>query len=374
MRLVYLSPVPWASFAQRPHKFVEWFHSRTAGEVLWVDPYPTRFPSLADLRWPYSTDSIDTHTSPAWLQVLRPLALPFEPLPGAGWFNGLFWRSILNEVAHFANHNNCRLVIGKPSLLSLAVLNRLNGVHSVYDAMDEFPAFYRGISRFAMASREMELIRKVDTLWVSSTKLRQSWGELRPDLYVVRNGLDSQKMPTPGKSAVRDFKVFGYVGTIASWFDWAWVVELARSNPKDVVRLIGPTTSPIKFKLPANIELLPACHHEAALNAMLEFNVGLIPFLRNSLTASVDPIKYYEYRALGLPVVSTDFGEMTFRVDERGTFISKSLLDIKRAITKALEFSDDTESVGRFLTENDWGVRFDATQLLDTIIEHDSSR
>ena len=38
MQLVYFSPVPWASYAQRPHKFVEWFHARRVLKVRWVDP------------------------------------------------------------------------------------------------------------------------------------------------------------------------------------------------------------------------------------------------------------------------------------------------------------------------------------------------
>lgn len=44
MQLVYLSPLPWDSFSQRPHQFVEWFHNKHGGEVLWIDPYPTRLP------------------------------------------------------------------------------------------------------------------------------------------------------------------------------------------------------------------------------------------------------------------------------------------------------------------------------------------
>jgi hypothetical protein len=50
MRLIYLSPVAWNSHIQRPHQLVEWFHNETAGEVLWVDPYPTRLPLWRDLR------------------------------------------------------------------------------------------------------------------------------------------------------------------------------------------------------------------------------------------------------------------------------------------------------------------------------------
>lgn len=72
---------------------------------------------------------------------------------------------------------------------------------------------------------------------------------------------------------------------------------------------------------PANIKLLPECSHASAIAAMATFSVGLIPFKLNRLTASVDPIKYYEYRALGLPVLCTRFGEMALRDKEPGVWI-----------------------------------------------------
>ena len=50
MRLVYLSPVPLASFAQRPHHFVQWFHERFDAPVLWIDPTPARLARWSDLR------------------------------------------------------------------------------------------------------------------------------------------------------------------------------------------------------------------------------------------------------------------------------------------------------------------------------------
>ena len=189
MRLVYLSPVPWASFAQRPHKFVEWFHTRTGGQITWVDPYPTRFPGLSDLRRPDQQKATDVRVLPEWLQVLKPLAVPLEPLPGAGWINALSWQPVLNKVARFATGHDTLVVIGKPSLLAVAVLNRLEGVRSVYDAMDEFPAFYKGLSRLAMVRREARLVRRVTVLWVTSTRLEQRWSGLRPDLQRPRRSV-----------------------------------------------------------------------------------------------------------------------------------------------------------------------------------------
>ena len=365
MRLVYLSPVPWSSFAQRPHKFVEWFHSVTVGQVLWVDPYPTRFPLLSDFRRLGAQDSQENCTSPAWLEVIRPSALPIEPLPLSGWVNALMWRKVLEEVDAFSHQQPTLLAIGKPSVLALAVMNRLDAAVSVYDAMDDFPSFYAGLSRMAMRRRERALIGRVTHVLVSSTALMQRWSDVRSDVQLVPNGLDASVLPAPKIGALaRERRVLGYVGTIGPWFDWGWVIHLAKSRPQDVVRLIGPMFTPSPVALPANVEVLPPCAHQEALRAMRDFDVGLIPFKKNDLTASVDPIKYYEYRALGLPVISTDFGEMVFRGGEDGTFLSRGVQDVSELVQSALLYSADIESARRFMVSNTWEARFAAAKII----------
>lgn len=361
-RLIYLSPVPWESFAQRPQKFVEWFHARFGGEVVWVDPYPTRLPRLSDLRRA-NPAKLQGKGHPEWMRVLKPLSLPLEPLPGSGWVNHLFWLPLLTQLERFASQQDTMVVIGKPSLLALATLKRLPQARSVYDAMDEFPAFYSGLSRRAFARREERVVRQVDTLWVTSTRLKRHWSAVRPDLQLLPNAVDDTLLPAPREKVQSPKKVFGYVGTIATWFDWDWVIALALERPQDVIRLIGPVFSPARATLPQNIELLPGCHHEAALQAMLDFDVGLIPFIQNELTASVDPIKYYEYRALGLPVISTKFGEMEFHAHEQGTFIVETLESLGARIESALNFQDDATAAREFAKRNSWRARFDAARI-----------
>lgn len=362
MRLVYLSPVPWESFAQRPHKFVEWFHGRTGEPVLWVEPYPTRFPGLRDLRQSRPTTSVTQQASvPPWLTLLKAGGLPIEPMPASGWLNGLMWRSLFREVGNFSKGGKTLLAIGKPSALALELLNRLRDCSSLYDAMDDFPAFYAGLSRIALAQREHEISQRVDTILASSSALKSRWANIHKDVRLVHNGLDLSAIqsvtPTPMSSKKN---VFGYVGTIASWFDWGWVCALAEARPDDEIRLIGPVFDPPDRKLPGNINLLPACGHAEALKAMTQFRVGLIPFKRNALTVSVDPIKYYEYRALGLPVISTDFGEMGLRANEHGVFIPQSAGDIGAFAEAAILFNGHTENSWEFASKNSWEARFDA--------------
>lgn len=366
MRLIYFSPVPWESFAQRPHKFVEWFHRRTGESVLWVDPYPTRLPQRADFKRLKKISLVATGNNfPPWLELVQPGGFPVEPIPALRWINHLLWRRVFHIVDEFVSGKCSWIAIGKPSALALLILEKYPQCESLYDAMDDFPAFYSDLSRSSLARHEQLIVRRVNRIWTSSSKLKSNWVQLHPRVELVYNGLDLTVLPAlklPEHSSGK--KVFGYVGTIASWFDWDWVVALACNRPNDEIRLIGPVFEPSINKLPPNIRLLPPCMHEVALNAMLEFDVGLIPFKQNELTSSVDPIKYYEYRALALPVISTDFGEMRFRIGFPGVFISHSVEDIAQIAETALNFDRDIEVARNFSSQNSWESRFDATKLI----------
>jgi glycosyltransferase involved in cell wall biosynthesis len=365
MRLVYLSPVNWSSFAQRPHKFVTWFQREQRDDVIWIDPYPTRLPSLADFRRLSKTEGHDNTSNPQWLTILKPTALPIEPLPGSGWVNKWAWREVFRKVASFARSEDCLVAIGKPSMLALGLLSKLRNCRSLYDAMDDFPAFYSGLSRFSMRLREEQLVKRVDTVLTSSTAIQNRWIGVKSDVQLIHNAVDAAALPkSPHDSTRGEQKLFGYVGTIATWFDWDWVIALARARPADTVRLIGPVFAPCPSELPNNIELKPSCSHHEALLAMQRFDIGLIPFKRNDLTAAVDPIKYYEYRALGLPIVSSAFGEMAFRANEDGTFLSHNADDIGGLIEKALHHCVSEDTRQQFSIDNSWETRFASANIL----------
>jgi hypothetical protein len=360
MQLIYLAPLAWSSFAQRPHMFVRWFNERHQCPVIWVNPYPTRFPSLSDLqRVAQKLDCSDTAV-PEWLEVLSTKSLPLEPLAGSQFINAILWRSLLKRLADFSSSDTTLIAIGKPSALALMVLNKLQGCESFYDAMDDYPQFYSGLSRAAFLRREQALVHRVTAMAASSTKLYKHWQTQRTDVQLIRNGLMPDyflPLTSPRLNLLQP--IFGYVGTIAHWFDWSWIICLARLYPNAIVRLIGPCYSAPPENLPSNIELLPACDHASAIDAMKLFTVGLIPFTLNELTASVDPIKFYEYRALGIPVLSTAFGEMLLHQEQEGVFISDTN-GLPEQVSAALDYRDGELNIIQFIAANSWCERFNS--------------
>ncbi len=139
------------------------------------------------------------------------------------------------------------------------------------------------------------------------------WGDGRRSALPVS---PSPFSPSPSPSP----PVLGYLGCIGHWFDWPLVVRLAEALPQARIELVGPCAVGPPRRLPANVRLLPACKQAEAAEHLARFSAGLIPFRSNALTAGVDPIKYYEYRAAGLPVLSTRFGEMALRGGSDGVY------------------------------------------------------
>ncbi|MGZ5194142.1 MAG: glycosyl transferase [Ramlibacter sp.] len=358
MQLIYFSPVPWASFRQRPHEFAEWFHRRFDARVLWVEPYPVRLPRWSDLSR-LTAPATPPVEIPAWLDLCSPRALPLEPFAAGRALNRrLFWPAALDRMDAFAKRDAATVIaVGKPSDLALRALQRKPKLVSLYDAMDDFAAFHSGTARVACAAIERQIVEHVTHRTTSSSVLAERMRARGLPVQLVANGLAAARMPEPLPAGER--RGFGYIGTIASWFDWRWVGELAADWPDRTVEIVGPVHLQPPASLPPNIALSPPLPHEQALARMRGFAAGLIPFRQNELTSSVDPVKYYEYRALGVPVISTPFGEMATRRGDARVLLTEHPGHARAQIAALLVASDTAESTAQFRQCHDWAARFE---------------
>jgi glycosyltransferase involved in cell wall biosynthesis len=356
-RLIYFSSVPYASYAQRPHFMVAAFADSGFASVLWIDPYPTRLPTIADLKRVRPTKAAMVHADDARVRVLRPAALPIEPLPMSGFVNHIVaWRTVRAQLLEFARGtDHCVLAIGRPSKLAEWALKRVPHARSFVDILDNFPAFYRGLSRVSMKARLRAVCQNVTDVYCSSSQLASDVSRMRRDAIIVLNGYPTSRLPE--LSSARPRRYVGYIGTIAKWFDWPLVHSLALALPHVTVRLIGPEFVARPANLPANIEFLGELPHDEMANMVREFAVGLIPFRITDLTSGVDPIKFYEYRSMGVPVWSTAFGEMKFRDHTDGvTYISRES-DWPRLWEQALATAVCPDEIASFRAEVDWTKR-----------------
>lgn len=369
MRLVYVSPVPLSSFAQRPHHFVEWFHRQHDAEVLWVEPGPSRLPRLSDLRrlartvGASGTDLSPLWSRESWLRHLRCAVPPLEPLEWGRALNKQLWRPVLKAIDDFVTPDT-RIVLAKPCALSLELARRYKGLDVVFDVMDHLSDFFEGRSRRWMRQAETRLAEEVRWIMASSTALTHNLATHQAKLRTVLNGLSLPPGQPHHPAAPPQQLVFGYVGTIDHWFDWEAVAQLAEENPQARVDLVGPCGHSPTLELPDNVRLLPPIPQHAVHDVLRGFSLGLVPFRLCRLTQYVDPVKYYEYRAAGLPVLSSRFGEMAHRGARDGVFFFDDLWSEHTSVAQVLASRPSDEETREFVAHNAWNRRFEAVEFL----------
>jgi SAM-dependent methyltransferase len=292
---------------------------------------------------------------------------PLEPLPLGRALNAQLWRPVLKAIDRFVTPDT-RIVLAKPCALSLELARRYRGLDVVFDVMDHLSDFFEGKSRRWMRFAETRLAEEVRWIMAASTALSHNLAAHQAKLRTVLNGL-SWPQGSSGpllKPAARppEQTVFGYVGTIDHWFDWEAVIQLAEENPQDRVDLVGPCGHPPPAELPGNVRLLPAIPQHEVYDVLRGFSLGLIPFRLCRLTQYVDPVKYYEYRAMGLPVLSSRFGEMAHRGQRDGVFFFDDLWSEHLTIKQVLDSRSEALDSQAFIEQNVWHRRFETVEFL----------
>jgi polysaccharide pyruvyl transferase CsaB len=180
---------------------------------------------------------------------------------------------------------------------------------TVYDVLDDWEEFHRvGQAIWYDEEFERHLITAADAVFAINQFLADRLRGLGADaVEIVGNGLKpGLEVVWEPRPLARGEITVGYFGYLAgAWFDWELIAEAARRRPAWRFYLIGYGGSPEEVRLPGTVELLgkQPQPHLAAFAA--NWDVATIPFKPDRLAAGADPIKTYEYLAMGLPVVAT---------------------------------------------------------------------
>lgn len=115
------------------------------------------------------------------------------------------------------------------------------------------------------------------------------------------------------KSLIGKKPIIGYYGALATWFDYELIKKLATERPNYNIVLIGAKydTSFSKENLEEydNIYYFEPKKYSELPAYSKNFDVCILPFKLNEITASTNPIKIFEYMAVEKPIVSTDLRE-----------------------------------------------------------------
>jgi glycosyltransferase involved in cell wall biosynthesis len=365
--IVLFGVAEWSAGKQRSHHLAH--RLSKSYDVLFVNPcYLSAFGYLRDAllgntKRPavFDVKAVQAGLHVATFPPLLPKGLNF---PAIGRFNHWAIRPLLKRVAQ-------RLEIRHPILwLSLppdrALIRSLSERLVVYDCMDQHAAFRSGETARRLAREEERLLHAADIVFASSEGLLDHCSRHNENVYLVRNGVDPEWFRAQATKATPSELPFepsrptvGYVGTIGPWVDIDLLKEIAISYPMVTLVLVGPAEVDLSVleRIP-NITITGQLPYQKVPGIIQHLDVCLLPFKVNLLTRSVNPIKLYEYLALGKAIVSTplpevvQFGKICYLSEPGQSYIA--------AIGEALNEGQATDLIQqrrRVADENTWAKR-----------------
>jgi len=188
-----------------------------------------------------------------------------------------------------------------------------------------------------------------DLVFANCDSLAHTMSEYAENIHVVPNGaerfLQLPKQATPQALADIPRPIAGYVGNLRDRIDWLLLQDTVAALPDISFVFIGPAddnpNADSLAKFP-NVHMLGVVPYTEVPNYMREFSVGLVPHVNNRLTASMNPLKVYNYFAAGLPIASSevsnlgDLGSALTVADSSSAFIE--------AVRASVAASVDTQS------------------------------
>ena len=256
--------------------------------------------------------------------------------------------------------------------------NEIVSVFDCFDAFGEFPGEekYREEIKAAM----VELAGKVDLVVATNVELRERFSEYNINTAMVQNGCDADHYINGGtepENCIIDMDslprpIIGYMGDIAPWVELELLELAARRHPEWSVLLLGTWKRENEF--PKDIPNIHAPgrvpYNELPYYARY-FDVGTIPFELTELTRVVNPLKLYEYFALGIPIVATPLPDIARHEDL--VYIAGSPDEFTALTEKALREKPDApvrEKRIEAAKRNSWKARGDEiVKLLEVVLQ-----
>ena len=172
--------------------------------------------------------------------------------------------------------------------------------------------------------------------------LKKKYENLHSQIDVMGNGYPQNNFKpnhtTPEELKCFDKPVIMYLGTIRDWIDFNVVKQLVATHIDKQFVFIGPVVENVQTKIDelrtfTNFLYLGKKERYEVPKYMAAADLAIIPYLENKFTASVKPIKLYEFLSCGTPVITTTSADISANA---GAIYISSLEKLSTTIELAL--------------------------------------
>ncbi len=339
MQLLFFSPIPYTQIRQRPQQLVDEFVVR-GFSVLFIEmsewkSFPAkcsipffralgrsiRYHLLAivgarSLRRRPGKDALGERERKGGVRrLLIPLGIPLNKTSAAliNALNRRVYRLFLDSEIKPQLEADAAAIVEHPFWGS--VLERNDFPRLCYDCIDDFGVFIGANSKEFYAAAERSLLKNADVTFVTAKELESRLRAVDPNATIVRvpNAVPRSWLGDPSPAQEFPHPVVGYVGYLGPWIDFQLLEAVIRKMPEVHFVFAGPVDDRIGFgsiaELP-NVRWLGVVPYTSVPGLIKGLDVCMIPFRQGEIARTTNPVKVYEYFAMGKPVVSTPIREL----------------------------------------------------------------
>lgn len=261
-------------------------------------------------------------------QIIRPLLMRRR------WIPEIFGQIRMRNTVEFSlrslhMEDSYALFISSPLFVPLAL--QLSPDVFAFDALDNLTKHASCRNIPGLAGFYESCLDKADLIFANSMETTRWFARKRPDATCILNGVDtemfnlSRPYPLPSDMAAIPRPIVGYAGKMQEMFDVSLMKYVISENPGTSFVFIGQKLDS-KWVKPLwqypNVYYLGDKPYTLLPQYLSAFDVCIIPYSLERQHGG-DPIKFYEYLAMGKPVVTTDIGNVGEFKDYPQVFIAQ---------------------------------------------------
>ncbi|MFD2162929.1 glycosyltransferase [Paradesertivirga mongoliensis] len=192
---------------------------------------------------------------------------------------------------------------------------------------------------------EPKLLKNSDVVICTSKQLYEEKKQVNPNTFFVPNAADishSNKAMDQDLAIHKSIEglkkpVIGFFGHIERRMDFDLIKDITTNNPHKSFVFAGPISAefvPEWFFNTPNIFTTGQLPYDQLPGVLKGFDITLIPFKKDAVSATIFPLKLFEYLGAGKPVIATNFNP-----------------DLEEFTKGTVRFCDDNKSFSAAISE-----------------------